>query len=102
MTVFDFLENWYSLRFLREKSFLKILDFLVDRSSRYGSTKIDRNATTRTGQTLVSQLLWELQHSILYQMKGILKLYVGNAITNQYYAYNKNYKPSKSSDPDPG
>ena len=35
-------------------------------------------------------------------MKGILKFYLGNAFMNEYYAHNKNYKPSKSSDLDPG
>ncbi len=66
-----FLKIGTVVEFCEKIFFVKFLIFLVDRFLRYGSANFDRNAMTRTGQAVIAQLLWELQHSVWYQMKGI-------------------------------
>ena len=54
--------------------------FLVNHGPKAGSSNFDLSATTFKGQTVVSQLLWDLQSSSLHQIKGIWKIFMGNHI----------------------
>ena len=71
MTISDFDEILYGGCRSRKKNIPKILDFLVAYGSKYGSVNFDLYASTRDGQMLISQLLWDLQSSSWYLMKGI-------------------------------
>ena len=76
MTIFNLDEIWWVCSRPWKKIIPKILDFLVKCSPKYRSTKFGQNAPTRTGQDLISQLLWDLQSSSLYQMKGNWEIYL--------------------------
>jgi len=43
------------------------------------SGKFDRNGPTRMGQKFISQLVWDLETSSIYQIKGIWMIYMGKS-----------------------
>ena len=92
MTISDLDEIWWVCSWPWKKIIPKISDFWVKCGPKYGSTKFCQNAMTRTGQSFVSQLLWDLQSPFLYPLKGIWKIYLGkySRILN-----NNKHKPKK-------
>jgi len=60
-----------------KKNSHQTLDFWVDPGPKYGSLNFDQNALTDTGQSIISQLLWDLDRWYIYQIKGIWKGFLG-------------------------
>jgi len=61
-----------------------MLDFWVDPGPKYGSLNFDQNALTDTGQSIISQLLWDLDRWYIYQIKGIWKGFLGKWLRKQW------------------
>jgi len=55
----------------RKKYIPQIFDFFDQHGPNYGPVNFEQNDPTRFGQMFISQLVWDLETSYLYQIKGI-------------------------------
>jgi len=66
MTDSDFDEIWCADLISRKNIIPKFFDILDQRGQNYGSVNFEQNGLTRFGQTLISQLVWDLETSSIY------------------------------------
>src|SRR6218665_2937573 len=61
-----------------KKNSHQMLDFWVDPGPKYGSLNFDQNALTNTGQSVISQVIWDLDSDIYTKLKVFERAFWAN------------------------